>query len=84
MKQYRTKPVTAIQLTEDMSNWRDVCMFMNHNDTYPDDMEIPEFLDVQSAKGWEEALPTNWIILNPLGQFEVFPNEGFTMWFEEV
>jgi len=84
MKQYRMKPIKAIQLAEDMSNWREVCIFMNPNDTYPDDMELPEFLDVHSSCGYEAALPTDWVIINPEGQFEVFPNEGFTKWFEEV
>jgi hypothetical protein len=78
------KPIKAIQLAEDMSNWREVCNFMYPNDTYPEYMEPPEFLDVHSSCGYEGAFPTDWVIINPEGQFEVFPNDGFTKWFEEV
>lgn len=84
MKTYRSKPFQAIQLVEDMSNWREVCIFMNPEDTYDDDVETPEFLDVWGEGGWTEVYPTNWIVRNVCGGLEVYCDTKFKMWFEEV
>lgn len=84
IKKYQHKPVNAIQLELDMSNWREVCIFKNENDTYPDDVEDPEFLDIFTVFGWYEMLPGEWLIKDSYGDWYVQSDKEFRKKYDEV
>lgn len=84
MKKYISKPVEAIQLAADMSNWRECCDRIDA-ENYDDD-DVPEFLDIPCRDGWSEAVATDWIVkmITKNGyEWTVFPDDDFKAIFVE-
>lgn len=83
---YRSKIFDAFHLSQDMSNWKECCIFMGDSTDYSakEFDGPPDFLDVRTADGYEYAMGDCFVCKMVDGFYEVWDNDKFIKNFEEL